>query len=339
MVDIDKGAIAEVYSRLGDDLSRQIYTDTLLYILTHDKKYIGNLAKTTSEGKKFYRKIEDAEYVYGGGYYGEWIVESFDNNWKGVIDSDPAKQGECIKGIRVISISEVPNDSYVCIANRYSHRDILESLLEKGFSQDRILDLGDYLERLEKRQYFDLPTLPKDKITTFLDVGALDGNTALNFIEWKHGEYKRVICLEPDEKNVLRCQRRLEESDNVEVLPVGAWSENTTLKFISSGEMSSRVSDDGTNVIEARTLDSLLTREYQPRELYIKMDIEGAEADALKGAEGIIRDNGPALAICTYHNADDLWRLPQMILSYRDDYTFFFRHYHLGQQETVLYAV
>ena len=75
--------------------------------------------------------------------------------------------------------------------------------------------------------------------------------------------------------------------------------------------------------------------EYKGR----KMDIEGAEADALKGAEGIIRDNGPALAICTYHNADDLWRLPQMILSYRDDYTFFFRHYHLGQQETVLYAV
>ena len=123
--------------------------------------------------------------MYGYGYYGEWIIENIDNPWKGIIDRDPAKQGKKTNGITIVSVEKNKKNASVCIANRYSHKEILATLLEKGFSRDKIIDLGEYLERLEKRQYFDVPVLLRDRITTFLDVGALDGKTTQNFIEWK----------------------------------------------------------------------------------------------------------------------------------------------------------
>ncbi len=38
---------------------------------------------------------------------------------------------------------------------------------------------------------------------------------------------------------------------------------------------------------------------------FIKADIEGAERDMLRGAEGVLRKFGPKLSLCTYHLDDD----------------------------------
>lgn len=59
---------------------------------------------------------------------------------------------------------------------------------------------------------------------------------------------------------------------------------------------------------------------------FLKMDIEGAEYDALKGAERTIRKLHPKLAVCVYHGYDDLWRLPILIDNYNPDYKFYLRH-------------
>ncbi|MCL1983378.1 MAG: FkbM family methyltransferase, partial [Clostridiales bacterium] len=76
-----------------------------------------------------------------------------------------------------------------------------------------------------------------------------------------------------------------------------------------------------------------------PPPTYIKMDIEGAELMALKGAENIIRSHKPKLAISAYHKPEDVYTLPMLIRSYRNDYKFYLRHYTNSLNETVLYAV
>lgn len=80
---------------------------------------------------------------------------------------------------------------------------------------------------------------------------------------------------------------------------------------------------------------------FQEREAptFIKMDIEGAEKEALIGAEQIIRCHKPKLAICVYHKPEDIYVLPELINSFREDYRFYLRHYSNTIYETVLYAV
>ena len=93
--------------------------------------------------------------------------------------------------------------------------------------------------------------------------------------------------------------------------------------------------DTGTDSIEVTALDVCL---YYKGVTFIKMDIEGAEYEALKGAERIIREQKPKLAICVYHKPEDIWELPELILEFNESYKFYLRHYSYQDNETVLYA-
>jgi hypothetical protein len=71
----------------------------------------------------------------------------------------------------------------------------------------------------------------------------------------------------------------------------------------------------------------------------IKMDIEGAEYDALRGGCAIIERDQPILAICVYHTQSDIWRIPLLIQSMNPSYQFFLRSYDGDGFQTVVYAV
>jgi FkbM family methyltransferase len=77
--------------------------------------------------------------------------------------------------------------------------------------------------------------------------------------------------------------------------------------------------------VQTITLDDYVTKLELQRVDFIKMDIEGAEEAALKGAAHTIRLFRPRLAICLYHRWDDAWRLPAAILATGVDYRFAFK--------------
>lgn len=72
-----------------------------------------------------------------------------------------------------------------------------------------------------------------------------------------------------------------------------------------------------------------------PRVDFIKLDIEGAELEALQGAALTIARWKPRMAISAYHKPEDFWTLQQYIKSLRPDYVFAFRHYGIGYQDPV----
>jgi FkbM family methyltransferase len=76
---------------------------------------------------------------------------------------------------------------------------------------------------------------------------------------------------------------------------------------------------------------------------FIKMDIEGFELEALKGAARHIREKKPKLAICVYHKINDLWEIPFLIADLNPEYKLYLRRYHWmnenSETESVIYAV
>ena len=72
---------------------------------------------------------------------------------------------------------------------------------------------------------------------------------------------------------------------------------------------------------------------------YIKMDIEGAELNALAGCQETIRTNRPKLAICVYHRPSDYFEIPRLIHLMRPDYRLYLRQHSPFNIDTVLYAV
>ncbi len=86
------------------------------------------------------------------------------------------------------------------------------------------------------------------------------------------------------------------------------------------------------------TIDDYVQRTGLERVDFIKLDIEGAEENALLGAEHTIRTMRPKMAVCLYHSPKDFVRLPRLLDQYCPDYKFYIKHATMHAEETVLFA-
>lgn len=72
---------------------------------------------------------------------------------------------------------------------------------------------------------------------------------------------------------------------------------------------------------------------------FLKIDIEGAEALALRGAHKLITRSRPVIAMSLYHKQQDLWELPELLFNLCTDYRFHVRQHFFNSFDAVLYAV
>ena len=186
-------------------------------------------------------------------------------------------------------------------------------------------------------QYFDpeIITLSQDEI--FADGGMYVGDTAEQFYKLSRGNYSHYYGFEPDKHNYAAANKTLAGKPNMTLISKGLWNCETRLGFTDGPVGTSRLNETDGNIVDVTSLDLYFSDRASPT--FIKMDIEGAELEALKGAERIIREHKPKLAICAYHKPEDVYTLPELAKSYRDDYKFYLRHYSITSFETVLYAI
>lgn len=78
--------------------------------------------------------------------------------------------------------------------------------------------------------------------------------------------------------------------------------------------------------------------EHKITPTFIKMDLEGAEPQALEGLTKTITELKPKLAICLYHRPSDMWTIPQQILKMNPNYTFYCKK-SMTNAEFVLFAI
>ncbi|OGS12105.1 MAG: hypothetical protein A2234_07365 [Elusimicrobia bacterium RIFOXYA2_FULL_58_8] len=201
--------------------------------------------------------------------------------------------------------------------------------------------LGGAADRLaevyRKEQYFPKGIIELSDREVFVDGGAYTGDTLLTFMRLSGGRCARCGVFEPEPANAARLKVTVKQHDlrNVTVHNKGLWSAPATLAFaVWHGTSASAISGAGEVSVEADTVDNAA-----PDATFIKLDIEGAELEALKGASQTIKRNRPKLAICVYHKPGDLYEIPFFIKSLVPEYRLYLRQHQPVACETVLYAV
>lgn len=225
------------------------------------------------------------------------------------------------------------------------HIEFVLSNLSENYSRDLFIRTLNYrltgdVEHLNPPEPVIDQYFPKDldfmsNCVNYVDIGSFDGDTvrSLNHHGIKPNLY---LGFEPDLENYSKLSLEVEKSGfNYLIFPLGTSSSTRQFSFISNGSSSAGISEDGESKIQCVALDELLGMPVT----HIKMDIEGAELDTLKGLKKTISRHAPNLAVSVYHKPDDMWRLMQEIIEYKSSYQFYLRCYGEQTFETVLYAI
>lgn len=193
------------------------------------------------------------------------------------------------------------------------------------------------------RQGLTIKVLPGE---TVIDGGGCFGDTALYF-SFLTGDSGKVYAFEfiPDNISLFNKNMELNPqlSNNVFLSAFPLWDKsdiNVYYKDNGPGSIVSFNNDfefDG--IVKTITLDDFVTRNNINKIGFIKLDIEGAEMNALHGAHNILLTDKPKLAIALYHNDDDFDRIPRFIKSVNPNYKFYFHHATINNEESVLFTV
>ncbi|MGP2655512.1 FkbM family methyltransferase [Malaciobacter sp. WC5094] len=190
----------------------------------------------------------------------------------------------------------------------------------KGFTNDH------------ENQYFDKEIIPHIKNISFLDGGAYVGDT-LEYILKNYPDYKKIYCIEPSLLHINIAKRENPNLKNVEFINCGLGNKTQLIEDNLQEPQNNCRHDYQTQNIN--TVDKLIKEKID----FIKLDIEGDEIKALEGARNTIKEYHPILAICIYHKASDWYEVPNLVLSIRNDYNIYLRHYMEGIYETVMYFI
>ena len=331
--------LKEVYNHLEDEESQKIYVARSLFSLSDDNTYMTEIVRNMTLSKTLVEKLtlhkDRILVLFGAGTWGKAILQFFPEiKWDYIVDN--CKSGQVIKGNRIVSLSDIQkyNECYFVISVLFDYRAIVQQLLSLGVPEENMLILG---EIATQRQYFDLPYLDFSENEIFIDAGGFNGDTTVKFAKTTGGRYKQIYVFEPNQKLSSECRTNLADLTNCMIIQKGVWDSKQVLRFVEAEE-GSRIVDEMEDLseIETDTIDDVL--EGKPA-TYIKMDVEGAEINALKGARKTICKYKPKLAISVYHKRDDIWEIPMLLLRYNPEYRFYLRVYSFTGNDTVLYAL
>ena len=170
----------------------------------------------------------------------------------------------------------------------------------------------------------------------YVDLGAYNSDTIREMLEYTRGKYHRIIAVEPDKKNYKKLVKFVGDTPSVQCYQCAAWCVDTELPFASRAGRQSQVAMEGMST-PARAVDNLLAG--NPVTL-LKVDVEGAEREALWGASRSIVRYAPKMMISLYHRNEDIFELPLLVHRINPRYKLYIRHLpYIPAWETNLYAV
>lgn len=294
-------------------------------VLDHDKlfsKVVNNLKEVRASNEALYQKYVKY-YNYFKDYWGD-------------LDLDKGNFGVIEQRLSAL-IDHL--DDFIWLYERlgdYRSKNVLYNILYYWIHYD-----CDKLVQIKENifvDYYDLDLLECDENEVLVDIGAYVGDSAKSFID-TYGNYQKIYCYEITESSFEKCKQTLSGYKNIIFRNCGVGSKNEVkyLRSFGSDNSSNTLQDQGNVPINIVTID----KDISDKITLIKMDIEGGEQDALAGCRKHITNEHPKLTICTYHNNEDIWKIPRMIDEMYPDYKFYMRYngVQLGPTEYVFFAL
>jgi FkbM family methyltransferase len=232
-----------------------------------------------------------------------------------------------------------------------SHLDELEevyNLLDDDLSKKTFLSVIEYHKsldpiclRVSEYDQYCHPSIDFAGRKVLFDVGAWTGDTAIKFAKLMDQNGK-IVAFEPTPHSMADlCKNIHDEGFENKVIPVAAGvSDRNGYAWIQLNQLSSSncISSTGSVLVNITTIDDFCNEVNLVPNL-IKIDIEGSEMAALRGAKNTIVKYGPGLQVCIYHRCEDLWEIPLFLKELRPDYKLYLGHHSKSLCETVVYAV
>lgn len=186
------------------------------------------------------------------------------------------------------------------------------------------------------------------------DCGAFTGDTIDIFVKFFSNKVKKIYAFECGSIQLEKLRRKVERMaklsycPEIEIVPYAVSDVNEMAEFYQwekrSGSFLKKHREIAWNdkynsdiyTVETVALDSFFPADEKIT--IIKMDIEGSEYNALKGASGLIKQQKPKLMISIYHLGEDFFRLALFIKELVPEYKLAVRHHKEKHVDTVLYA-
>ena len=311
--------------------------------------------------------VVDNEYIAEEGNANVWSKHDLEEKFesyvivkailsKMTVDDEKIKQyfKNCIKVYSLVDTEGVAGiekiDGKYYQENKIRFDKVRDALVDQ-FSKDsidafiraEIEDNNSYIYPyvITPKYYFETDYWQFQSDEILIDGGAFDGDSIRDFLERTNRQYKKIYACEPDADNMIALVKnvKMEALPNVELIAKGLYSRTDILQFDFRGDMMSQIIDKNVekgNKLEVDSIDNILNG---TRASIIKMDIEGSEMEALKGAKATICNYHPLLFISAYHKRSDLFMIYEYILSLYDKYKFFFRIHKPYAGDAVLYAI
>lgn len=352
-------SVQECYQLLQDERSRDIFETRLvldynpspvhtarLIALSEQKKWMDALEKCVPAITRAAEETPRKLVLYGTNVTGYAVAARLLEKgveFYGFCGRRAREFPDGLMGKPVIPPEELfqnPKDFNLIVSACESADEIMAILREHRFPQEQIL-FNFKPEGLEDHQYFEFPALFR-RGTAFVDCGCLNCRTSYQFVDWCGGDYSKIFAFEPDPISASICRKNLAEREirDFQLIEAGLSDHVGTAAFRTGLYNCSHIVEEGSGEehVETLPLTTIDQTVGEERIGFIKMDVEGAEYDALHGARGVILRDRPLLALSVYHRTGDMLAIMDYLHGLVPEYRFWLRHYSVGLADTVLYA-
>lgn len=229
---------------------------------------------------------------------------------------------------------------------------LIKNLYEQRYDLDVYEKFQKYycLKNINKNLNAYMDYINKGAIKVVIEGGIFDGGSSVLLLN-KFPNIEKLYGFDIFGKDYLvePYKSIINNSDKIEIIRKGLLDKCDKIKINNRADKYASNCFEGDNSVDEDSFylaDTITIEQFaidkKIKVDFIKMDIEGSELPALKGAEALIKSHRPQMAICIYHTQrvqGDLFEIPLYLKKTLKDYVFRLEHYSSGNVETILYCI